>query len=206
MHFQYSFLWLHFGHYQRLLQFLCYILTVKEQEKLFNFQEQLSFQGTLCNFSSISAISSYTSVTNSRFYLIFNKLARDSLRLHHQLYKSFSLCSRIKKQPILSASPTAPHYARVTVRTHIPSFLCWTHTVNEQNPQNWKEASESLPILPHSAVRHVKSPLSVKKHQSWPPVTPDSWYSCSHPFSKQSTGASPGSLARAQIQYQVLCS
>lgn len=181
-------------------------LDCKKARKTFNFQEQLSFQGTLYNFSSISAISSYTSVRNSISYPIFNKLASNSLRWHHQLYKSFSLCSRIKKQLILSASPTAPHYARVTVRTHIPSFLCWTHTVNAQNPQNWKEASESLQILPHSAVRHGKSPLSVKKHQSWPPITPDSWYSCSHPLSKQSTGANAGSLARAQIQYQVLCS
>lgn len=55
---------LHFSHYQELLQFFCYILTVKDQEKLFNDQEELSFQGTLHNFSTVSAIPSYTSARN----------------------------------------------------------------------------------------------------------------------------------------------
>lgn len=96
MHFQCSFLCLHFSHYQKPLQFLHYTLT--DQQKLFHFQEQLSFQGTLYNFSSTSATSSYTFARNYRIYPIFNKLVRYSLRWHHQLSKSFRLCWRIKKK------------------------------------------------------------------------------------------------------------
>jgi len=62
MHFRYSFICLHFSHYQELLQFLHYVSTVTDQEKLSNFQEKLSLQGAAYNFSSVSATSSHTSV------------------------------------------------------------------------------------------------------------------------------------------------
>lgn len=95
-------------------------------------------------------------------HLIFNNHASNSLRLHHQLYRSFSLCWRIqrfKDWPILSTFPTAPHYTRVNVRTHVPSFLCWRDTANVQNPSNWKEESESFQVLPQWAKTCNELPL-----------------------------------------------
>lgn len=119
MHSQYSFLCLPFSHYQKLLQFLCYILPIKDKE-LFNFQELLSFQGTLYNFCIISAISSYTSVRNARFYPIFNKLASNSLRLHHQLSNSSASVEELRNSQFF---PLLPVLLTTLESTWEPTYL-----------------------------------------------------------------------------------
>lgn len=179
-HSQYSFLCLPFSHYQKLMQFLCYILTVKDKEKLFNFQELLSFQGALYNFSIISAISSYTSVRNSRFYPIFNKLASDSLRLHHQLSNSSASVEELRNSQFF---PLLPVLLTTLQSTWEPTHLQFSVGQIQLMHKILKIGKRQGKAFKFHCVQqqgHAKSPLCVKKLQSWAPITQDSWYSCSH--------------------------
>lgn len=99
----------------------------------------------------------------NRVYPIFNKLARYSLRWHHQLSKPFRLCWRIKKKTILPASPTAPHCARVIMR-----YLHFSH-----------EQIQLMHKILHTGKKQMKTGkfFHTEKPQSWPAVTPDRWYS-----------------------------
>lgn len=146
-----------------------------KRPNLFDFQEHCHFK-VHCVISSLYLLFHAILLSNSRFYPIFNKLASDSLRLHHQLYKSSASVEKSRNSwfflllPLLfntlesTWEPTSISPLEIGKRK-VASFATFSSKTCEELPQ-----CEEKPELTSSNSRQLvqlQSPIIQTKHWSW---------------------------------------